>query len=76
MVTCRYYYYYYYYYFSCHSPILPGNSLEATMIPTAQAVGITVGLLLLLLSSLSSSLSSSSSQLLVFYGVGFLQGCL
>ena len=30
-----YCYYYYYYYFSCHRPILPGNSFEPTVIPTA-----------------------------------------
>jgi hypothetical protein len=32
---------YYYYYFSCHRPILPGNSLEPTVIPTAQASSFT-----------------------------------
>ena len=36
-----YYCYYYYYYFSCHRPILPGNSLEPTVIPTVQASGFT-----------------------------------
>jgi hypothetical protein len=34
--------YYYYYYVSCHMPILPGNSLEPTVIPTAQASSFTV----------------------------------
>ena len=37
-----YYYYYYYYYVSCHRPILPGNSLEPTVIPTAQASSFTL----------------------------------
>jgi hypothetical protein len=44
-----YYYYYYYYhhhhhhhYFSCHRPILRGNSLEPTVIPTAQASSFTL----------------------------------
>jgi hypothetical protein len=37
-----YYYYYYYYYISCHRPILPGNSLEPTVIPTAQASSFTL----------------------------------
>jgi len=41
-VFCYYYYYYYYYYFSCHRPILPGNSLEPTVIPTAQASSFTL----------------------------------
>jgi hypothetical protein len=36
------YYYYYYYYVSCHRPILPGNSLEPTVIPTAQASSFTL----------------------------------
>jgi hypothetical protein len=34
--------YYYCYYFSCHRPILPGNSLEPTVIPTAQASSFTL----------------------------------
>jgi hypothetical protein len=34
--------YYYYYYLSCHRPILPGNSLEPTVIPTAQASSFTL----------------------------------
>jgi hypothetical protein len=37
-----YYYYYYYYYVSCHRPILPGHSLEPTVIPTAQASSSTL----------------------------------
>jgi hypothetical protein len=37
-----YYYYYYYYYVSCHRPILPGNSIEPTVIPTAQASSFTL----------------------------------
>jgi hypothetical protein len=37
-----YYYYYYYYYVSCHRPILPGNSLEPTVILTAQASSFTL----------------------------------
>jgi hypothetical protein len=37
-----YYYYYYYYYVSGHRPILPGNSLEPRMIPTAQASSLTM----------------------------------
>ena len=37
-----YYNYYYYYYVSCHRPILPGNSLEPTVIPTAQASSFTL----------------------------------
>jgi hypothetical protein len=36
------YYYYYYYYVSCHRPLLPGNSLEPTVIPTAQASSFTL----------------------------------
>jgi hypothetical protein len=36
------YYYYYYYYVSCHRPILPGNSLEPTVIPTVQASSFTL----------------------------------
>jgi len=35
-------YYYYYFYVSCHRPILPGNSLEPTVIPTAQASSFTL----------------------------------
>jgi len=31
-----------YYYFSCHRPILPGNSLEPTAIPTVQASSFTL----------------------------------
>jgi hypothetical protein len=34
--------YYCYYYVSCHRPILPGNSLEPTVIPTAQASSFTL----------------------------------
>jgi len=41
-VIYYYYYYYYNYYFSCHRPILPGNSLEPTVIPTAQASSFTL----------------------------------
>jgi hypothetical protein len=37
-----YYYYYYYYYVSCHRPILPGNFLEPTVIPTVQASSFTM----------------------------------
>jgi hypothetical protein len=33
---------YYYYYFSYHRPILPGNSLEPTVIPTVQASSFTM----------------------------------
>jgi len=31
----------YYYYVSCHRPILPGNCLKPTVIPTAQASSFT-----------------------------------
>ena len=41
-VRCALHYYYYYYYFFCHRPILPGNSLEPTVIPTAQASSFTL----------------------------------
>ena len=47
-ISVDYYYYYYYfychyyYYVSCHRPILPGNSLEPTVIPTAQASSFTL----------------------------------
>jgi len=41
-LSVYYYYYYYYYYFSCHRPSLPGNSLEPTVIPTAQASSFTL----------------------------------
>ena len=37
-----YYFFYYYFYVSCHRPILPGNSLEPTVIPTAQASSFTL----------------------------------
>jgi len=30
------------YYVSCHRPILPGNSLDPTVIPTAQASSFTL----------------------------------
>jgi hypothetical protein len=33
---------YYYYCVSCHRPVLPGNSLEPTVIPTAQASSFTL----------------------------------
>jgi len=35
-------YYYYYYYVSCHRPVFPGNSLEPTVIPTAQDSSFTL----------------------------------
>jgi hypothetical protein len=35
-------YYNYYYYVSCHRPILPGNSLEPAVIPTAQVSSFTL----------------------------------
>jgi hypothetical protein len=34
--------YYYYYYVSCYRLILPGNSLEPVVIPTAQASSFTL----------------------------------
>jgi hypothetical protein len=37
-----YYYYYYYYYISCHRPFRAGNSLEPSVIPTAQASSFTL----------------------------------
>ena len=43
LFTTDYYYdYYYYYYVSCHRTILPGNSLEPTVVPTAQASSFTL----------------------------------
>jgi hypothetical protein len=45
IILLYYYYvnqYYYNYYVSCHRPILPGNSLEPTVIPTAQASSFTL----------------------------------
>ena len=41
-VTARLQIYYYYYYVSCHRPILPGTSLEPTVIPTAQDSSFTL----------------------------------
>jgi hypothetical protein len=42
LLLLLFYYYYYYYYFSCHRLILPGSSLEPTVIPTAHASSFTL----------------------------------